>query len=107
MALGWGITNALTARNHAREANALETAMKVDGIITDRATEIVNRFMALTKKSAVQTDGRKEPLANADANAAEQERLRQHINFAEVGANGEGTIEFPGGLGEQPLDTTE
>lgn len=103
--LGWGVTNAITARNHARESNALETAMKVDGIITDRATEIVNRFMALKKREPQSKDGRQEPLANADENAALQEKLRQKVNFAEVGANGE--IEFPGGIGEQPLDAVE
>lgn len=104
--LGWGVTNAITSRNHLREANALDIAMKVDGIITDRATEILNRLQALKKRKADASPERG-PLPNTDENAEKQERLRQHVNFAEIGANGASSLEFPGGLGEQPLDSVE
>lgn len=102
--LGWGVTNALTARNHIREANALEVAAKIDGIITDRATEIFNRYWAIKNR---QTTGGEETERTTtvldDAEEAKREARRQGLVASDPGDDGGGF----GSLGDQPIPNVE
>ena len=80
--LGWGIVNALTSRNHLREATALETLMKARRIIDDEVVAAVNRYRELTANKTKQEEGRA-PTVLDDATEALRERLRQGLSLAD------------------------
>ena len=102
--LGWGITNAITARNHIREANALEVDVKIAGVITDRATEIFNRYWAIKNRQAKGgEDAERTTTVLDDAEEAKREARRQGLIAADPGDEG---AEF-GTLGDQPIPNVE
>jgi hypothetical protein len=105
--LGSAIGLSLIVRSVAdlvhKSALALETAQKIDGIITEKATEILNRYVNIREKKAASTQTEERRVMTTEEAAAEQERRRQTLSFSD-------STEDPepfGGLGEQPMASVE
>jgi hypothetical protein len=88
--LGWGLTNAITARNHLREATALETIMKVRKIMDDDALSVLNRYRELMAAKGIKPDGSGKTVLT-DEEEARREAMRQGLNK----------------IGDQPLSQDE
>lgn len=99
--LGWGITNALTARNHLREANALDIEERVNSRIDDRVSAVLNRYRALKAKGT--EEGGREKTVLDDETEAQNERRRQKLSMTESMPDDSDL----GSLDEQPLDSVE
>lgn len=82
--MGWGITNAITARNNLREANALDMIEKVESRIDDRVKEVVNRFREIAAAKRGEQPQPKSPTVLDDAELERRERMRQGLNLIDT-----------------------
>ena len=78
--LGWGVTNALTSRNHFREAQALDMEERVNARIDDRVSTVVNRYREIMAGKKVATEWR-QPTVLTDAEEARREAVRQGLSM--------------------------
>lgn len=99
--MGWGITNAITARNHFRDAQALDLEERVNARLEDRISKAVNPLlMRLRDRGDMPSDKMPPPILN-DAEERARELRRQRINLQEQPGPEESDVTFPH-LGEQP-----
>jgi hypothetical protein len=80
--LGWGLTNAITSRNHLREATALETIMKVRKIMDDDALSVLNRYRELLAAKGIKPDGSSKTVLT-DEEEARREAMRQGLSMTQ------------------------
>ena len=97
--LGWGVTNAITSRNHLREANALETIMKVRKLMDDDASAVLERYRELSAARRMTDNGKTQTVLDEDTEAR-REALRQGLSMTA------GMPEMPEGppLGPEPIE---
>lgn len=79
--LGWGITNALTARNHFREAQGLEILERVNARIDKSVTEIIERYNQIVAAKKAKAEGIAGKTVLTDEEEARREALRQGLNL--------------------------
>jgi hypothetical protein len=79
--LGWGITNALTARNHFREAQGLEILERVNARIDKSVTEIIERYNQIMAAKKAKAEGVAGKTVLTDEEEWEREKARQKLNL--------------------------
>ena len=78
--LGWGITNAITSRNHLRESTALQTIMQVRKIMDDDALAVLNRYRELLAAKNITASGNGKTVLT-DEEEARREAMRQGLSM--------------------------
>ena len=102
--IGWGVTNALNARNNLREANALEVLDRISTKVDDKARSVINRYFELRKAKEVGRDPGDKTVLD-DVTEYQREMQRQRLNLLD--SQPDDGVADQGFVGEAPIPGME